>query len=101
MSFNDLFSQIKTKTPYIQQLMDFVNELKQMAKLIALENTGTPDDLARQLNIDRQSVKNRIKQLEALYAVDISYVEKSKTFRVSHGHFPMHLLKTSLQYQMN
>lgn len=72
-----------------------------MAKLIALENTGTPGELARQLDIDEQSVRDRIHQLEELYAVDISYVEKSRTFRVSHGQFPMHLFKTSLQYQMN
>ncbi|HKK60008.1 MAG TPA: hypothetical protein VJ937_11050 [Salinivirga sp.] len=81
--------------------MDYVNQLKQMAKLIALENTGTPVELARQLNIDEQLVKDRIRELEELYAVDISYVDDLKTFRVSHGHFPMHLFKTSLQYQMN
>lgn len=86
---------------YIEQLMDYVTQLKQMAKLIALESTGSPGDLARQLNIDEKSVKDRIHELEELYAVDINYVDNLKTFRVSHGQFPMHLFKTSLQYQMN
>ena len=65
--------------------MGDINSIKHLARLIAYENTGCRNQLAKQFRVTPQTITNWVDTIEELYFVEIGYCRTAQTYKVIKG----------------
>ncbi len=73
--------------------MENITQLQNLAKLIAMENTGPRYQLAESFKVSERTITHWIAYLEQMYFIKICYSRQAQTYKVVEGELPPLYLK--------
>jgi len=73
--------------------MGDINCIKRFVRLIAYENTGCRNQLAKQFRVTPKTITNWVRAIDELYFVEVGYCRTAQTYKVIKGELPPPYLK--------